>query len=109
MKYKEVFFWVGSINRFLKIYSYRNFLVCQLTYWFYTTSEPELAAEIQSIIGGKVWGEKVAENRTPPVPQSTLALEEAGKGSAPVSRLDLYSSTPKQTLPKDRHAEILLP
>lgn len=49
-------------------------------------------------------GREGAENRALPVLKSTLTLEEAGKGLASVSQLDPSSSTPLQTLPKDRHA-----
>lgn len=54
-------------------------------------------------------GREGAENRALPVLKSTLTLEEAGKGLASVSQLDPSSSTPLQTLPKDRHAQTLLP
>lgn len=42
----------GSVKRFLRCYSHKDFMVCQLMDWLCMTSEPELVAQIQSSIGG---------------------------------------------------------
>lgn len=51
MKYRQVFFGL-EISKNSLIYSHKDFMVCQLTYWLCVTSGPDLAAEIQSDIGG---------------------------------------------------------
>lgn len=63
MKCKQVL-WDGSVKRFLRIHSYRNFMVCQvIVHRLCATSEPEPIVNLKKSRSadtheGKVWGKK---------------------------------------------------